>query len=103
MPYCRVDHLHQVHDVEHGEPCGGLNIRPIRRHVGAFEDDGADLGVFGAEPLGDADVLSTRGLDVEDQLITQEDAGEFSLGLEAGHGDRRVWRDPGTLEVGRRQ
>jgi hypothetical protein len=59
--------------------------------------------VLGAEPLGDADMLSTRGLDVEDELITEEDAGEFSLSLEAGHGDQHAWRDPSTLEVGRRQ
>ena len=61
----RMDHLHQVYDIEHSQPGGCLNIRPVWRHVGAFEDQGADLGVLGTEPLRHPDMLSTGSFDVE--------------------------------------
>ena len=82
-----MDHLHQVYDIEYSQPGGCLNIRPVRRHVGAFEDHGADLGVLGTEPLRHPDMLSTRSFDVEGHLIAEQDAGEFSLSLHASDGD----------------
>ena len=81
-----VDHLHEVDNIEHRQPCSGLDIGAIRRHIGAFEDDGPDFRALGAQDSRYPNMLPPCSLDVERKLIPKQHAGEFFFRLQAGHG-----------------
>ena len=69
-----MDHPDERRDVEDGQAGGGLDVRPVRRHVGALEDESAHLGTALDQPARDPDVFLARRLDVELQEIVQQDA-----------------------------
>src|SRR5688572_7090158 len=55
-----VRHADERRDVEHGTARLALHVGRVRRHVGALEHDGADVGMLRDEPPRDAHVLRAR-------------------------------------------
>src|SRR5262245_10121172 len=91
-----VDHRDQRDDVEHGQPGLPLDIRAVGRHVGALQHERPDVRMLAEEPPRHAHVLLARGVDIEDQLVTEKHPGELLLRLHPGDGDRNVVPDAGA-------